>query len=68
MRGALHKTINVAYLAELEIVAHIVFAIHMQNGWTPLLYAAEHGHENVAEVLLKAGTKVDVPGKVYCLL
>jgi len=49
-------------------VDHIVCAIHMQNGWTPLLYAAKRGHESVAEVLLKAEASVDTPDKVNYLL
>ena len=44
---------------------HTVFTIHMQDGGTPLFYAAWYGHENVVELLLKAGASVDTPKKVY---
>ena len=46
----------------------IACAIHVQNGWTPLLYAAERGHESVTEVLLQAEASVDTPNKVHYLL
>ena len=47
---------------------HIACTVHVQGGWTPLFCAAERGHENVAEVLLKAEASVDTPDKVHLLL
>ena len=64
----MHKIINLAYPSELKIVDHIVCTVHVQGGWTPLLCAAACGHENVAEVLLKAEASVDTPDKVHYLL
>ena len=46
---------------------HIACTVHVQDGWTPLFCAAERGHENVAEVLLKAEASVDTPDKVRLL-
>ena len=36
----------------------------IQDGWTVLARAAYKGHEQVVEVLLKAGAKLDVQDKV----
>ena len=36
----------------------------IQNGWTALAAAASNGHEQVVDVLLKAGAKPDIQSKV----
>ena len=36
----------------------------IQDGWTALAQAAQNSHEQVVEVLLKAGAKLDVQDKV----
>ena len=36
----------------------------VQEGWSPLINAAERGHVKLAEVLLEKGASVDLTGPV----
>ena len=47
------------------IYCEYIFTIHCsQNGWTALMIACFQGHEKVVELLLTAGSKVDLQNKV----
>ena len=34
-----------------------------RGGWTPLMYAAYVGRDNILNLLLEAGAKIDIPAK-----
>lgn len=42
-----------------------MFILLKQNGWSPLLTASEHGHEEVVRQLLRNNARVDVFDEVH---
>ena len=42
-----------------------ISALSSQDGFTPLIVAAENGHSQVAELLLSKGADVNLPNKVH---
>lgn len=40
--------------------ASYVFMCYVQNGWSPMLLAAERGHTEIVRLLLQNNARVDV--------
>ena len=46
---------------------HTHTPLHMQNGWTALMWSARFGQRAVAELLIENGAKVEHQDEVMCV-
>ena len=49
----------------VSVILHM--SVITQDGWTPLMYAAREGRNEVVTQLLKLGAAVDLQNRVCCM-
>ena len=45
----------------------IIIIYHLQNNWTPLMYASIEGSAGVVELLIQHGAQLDIKNEVITL-
>ena len=47
-----------------SMILHFIHHSFLQNGWTPLLFAAQNGHNEAVKILVQHGAGVDMQNVV----